>query len=230
MRMKAIVLSSGGVDSTTCVALAVDELGSENVMAVCVDYGQRHREEIEHSKAVAEYYGIEWRELNLSEVWQACRGSLIDRTVEVPTGTYEDQMRERGSVSTEVPFRNGVFLSIVTAYAMSIFPDEQVTVYLGNHADDYDGNTYPDCSPEFTKAMKDAIAIGSRGRVRFRSPLVSKDKTGVVKLGLMLGAPYALTWSCYNGGDKACGKCATCLDRLKAFKNNGVEDPIEYEE
>lgn len=229
--MKAIVLSSGGVDSTTCLAIAINDAdGADNVTSVCIDYGQRHRKEMESSRRVAQHYGVTWKSLDLSQIWNECGGCLLDRDSEVPEGTYEEQVKENGSVATEIPFRNGVFLSVITAYAMSLYPGEDVAVYLGNHADDYEGNTYPDCSPEFTKAMQDAIRIGSRGRVRFRSPLVNCDKTEVVSLGIVLDVPYELTWSCYKGGDKACGKCATCLDRLKAFRNNGTEDPIEYEE
>ena len=121
-------------------------------------------------------------------------------------------------------------LSSVAALAQSIWPEDDVDILLGAHADDAAGRAYADCSEEFTSAMNTAIIIGTYGKVRVVAPLVNMNKAEVIGTGLKLNVPYELTTSCYKGGDKACGKCGTCIDRLNAFHENGVEDPIEYEE
>ena len=228
---KAVVLSSGGVDSTTCLAVAVDELGAENVTTVSVFYGQKHRRELEAADAVARYYGVAHRVLDLSEILKDSNSALMaGSSQDVKHESYAEQIAEdgEGPVSTYVPFRNGLMLSAVAALAMSIYPDDVTEVFLGAHADDAAGDAYPDCSPEFTVHMGAAIEIGTYGRVRLRAPFVDENKAGVVKRGLELGVPYELTWSCYEGGDKPCGTCATCRDRIAAFRANGVEDPVEY--
>ena len=121
-------------------------------------------------------------------------------------------------------------LSAVTSLAQSIYLDDFVYIYLGNHADDAAGNAYPDCSLEFVEAMNQAIGFGTAGQVQLESPFVNDNKAQVVATGLKLKTPYELTYSCYNGKEQACGRCATCLDRLAAFEANGVKDPIEYED
>lgn len=128
-------------------------------------------------------------------------------------------------VSTYVPFRNGLMLSAVASMALSLYPDDDVDIYLGAHADDAAGNAYADCSEEFTSAMTEAISLGTYGKVHVKTPLVKMNKAEVVKTGLSLKVPYELTWSCYNGGDKPCGTCGTCIDRAKAFAANGIQDP-----
>ena len=121
-------------------------------------------------------------------------------------------------------------LSSVAALAQSIWSEDDVDILLGAHADDAAGRAYADCSEEFTSAMNTAIVIGTYGKVRVVAPLVNMNKAEVIGTGLKLNVPYELTTTCYKGGDKACGKCGTCIDRLNAFHANGVEDPIEYEE
>lgn len=228
MSKKAIVLSSGGVDSTTCVAIAVSELGRENVSTVSVMYGQKHSKELDCADEVAKFYGVNHYTIDLSEVMKFSNCSLLSRsTEEVPEGDYADQIgrAENGMVATYVPFRNGLMLSAVAALAVSIYPNEDVDIYIGAHADDAAGNAYADCSQEFTDAMNKAITIGTYDKVRVVAPLVNMNKAEVVKTGLKLNTPYELTWSCYNGGDKPCGRCGTCIDRAKAFEANGVSDP-----
>ena len=132
-------------------------------------------------------------------------------------------------VRTYVPFRNGLMLSSVAALAMSIYPDEDVEIYLGAHADDAAGRAYADCSQEFTDAMFKAIDIGTYGKVHVQAPLVNMTKAEVVKTGLSLRTPYELTWSCYEGGERQCGTCGTRIDRRRAFEANGVKDPVGYE-
>lgn len=225
---KAVVLSSGGIDSTTCLAIAVDTFGADNVSTLTCFYGQRHKRELECAKAVAEYYGVKHYVVDLSSIFQFSDCSLLEgSSAAIPEKSYAEQMAEHGEgkVTTYVPFRNGLFLAAVASLAMSIYPDDAVQVFIGAHADDAAGNAYADCSKEFNDAMRDAIAIGTYNQVFLQAPLVTWNKATVVKVGLKLNAPYHLTWSCYNGGDVPCGRCATCIDRAKAFEANGVDDP-----
>lgn len=225
---KALVLSSGGVDSTTCVGIAVKAVGSENVSTVSVFYGQKHNKELEFADKVAEFYNVKHYVLDLSNVLQYSNCSLMKNSTEdIPMMSYAEQIEKNGEgkVSTYVPFRNGLMLSAVAALAQSIYPDDDVDIYLGAHADDAAGRAYADCSEEFTSAMNTAIVIGTYGKVRVVAPLVNLNKAGVVKLGLSIDVPYKYTWSCYAGGDKPCGHCGTCIDRAKAFEANGISDP-----
>jgi 7-cyano-7-deazaguanine synthase len=116
-------------------------------------------------------------------------------------------------------------LSVVASLAQSLFPDDNVTICIGAHADDSAGNAYADCSTEFLKSMSDAIRIGTYNKVTLVAPFAEINKAEVVKTGLALKVPYELTWSCYNGGSAPCGKCGTCIDRARAFEANGVADP-----
>lgn len=224
--MKALVLSSGGVDSTTCVGIAVKKYGAENVSTVSVFYGQKHTKELECAEQVAKYYKVKHYTLNLYEILQYSNCALLkNSTQKISHKSYEEQIKEDGIVSTYVPFRNGLMLSAVATLAMSIYPDDEVAIYLGVHADDSAGNAYADCSKEFTDTIGKAISIGTYNKVHLEAPLVELNKAGVVKIGLELGVPYEITWSCYEGGDVPCGKCATCIDRAEAFRKNGVIDP-----
>lgn len=232
---KALVLSSGGVDSTTCVGLAVEKYGKENVITASLYYGQKHDKELECARAIADYYGVRHIEEDISNVMkyagEVC--SLVKGSKsEILDMSYVDQIAQNGEgrVGTYVPFRNGLLLSIATSFADSLFPNEEVDVYYGAHADDAAGRAYADCSPEFASAMDEAISIGTYGKIHVCRPLIDMNKSEVVKTGLDLNVPYNLTWSCYHGREKACGKCGTCIDRKNAFLSNGIEDPIEYEE
>ncbi len=228
--MKALVLFSGGLDSTTALAKAINEYGKENVVALSISYGQKHIKEIEASNNIVAYYGVEHIFLDLSKIFEFSDCSLLSHSnVEVPEGDYKDQLDKQDGkpLSTYVPFRNGLFLSCAAAIAISKNCD---IIFYGAHADDSAGNAYPDCSVEFTKAINDAIYLGSGKQVKVVGPFVNMHKADIVKLGTKLNVPYNLTWSCYQGHDKACGKCGTCIDRIKAFEANGLKDPIEYEE
>ena len=224
--MKALVLTSGGVDSTTALALAVEKYGRENVIALSVSYGQKHDKEIQAATAVAQYYGVEQLFLDLSLIFQYSNCSLLKQsTEEIPQESYAEQIREtKGEtpVSTYVPFRNGLFLSSAASIALS---RDCGVIYYGAHADDAAGSAYPDCSPVFNSAMSEAVWEGSGHQLRIEAPFVNKNKAEIVKTGLALGVPYELTWSCYEGGEKPCGKCGTCIDRAAAFAANGVKDP-----
>ena len=224
--MKALVLSSGGVDSTTALGMAVDKYGSSNVIALSVSYGQKHDKEIKAATAVAEHYGVEQLFLDLTKIFEYSNSSLLRQSTDkIPEQSYARQISETGGgkpVSTYVPFRNGLYLSSAASIALS---KECSVIYYGAHADDAAGCAYPDCSPVFNDAMNTAIWEGSGRQLRIEAPFVNKNKADIVKIGLALGVPYELTWSCYEGGDEPCGKCGTCIDRAAAFAANGVEDP-----
>ncbi len=223
--MKALILSSGGVDSSTCLALAIEKYGRENVLALAITYGQKHAKEIEASEKVAGFYGVEHLLLDLSAIYQYSDCSLLTRSEEeIPQVSYAEQIRTTGGspVSTYVPFRNGLFLSAAAGIALSRDCGE---IWYGAHSDDAAGNAYPDCSEDFVEAMGQAICIGSGEQLRLEAPFVKRNKAEVVREGLRLGVPYELTWSCYEGGERPCGKCGTCRDRAEAFARNGVKDP-----
>ncbi len=224
--MRALVLLSGGVDSSTCLGVAVDKYGSENVVALSISYGQKHTKEIEAAKNIAGHYGVEIMFLDLAKIFSYSDCSLFEHSdKEIPKESYAKQIEKSNGkpVSTYVPFRNGLFLSSAASIALS---KECNLIYYGAHSDDSAGNAYPDCSEEFNNAMNKAIYIGSGNQLEIVAPFVLWTKEKVVKKGLELGVPYELTWSCYEGEDKPCGNCGTCIDRKAAFENNGVSDPI----
>lgn len=224
--MKVLVLSSGGVDSSTCLGLAVKEYGSENVVALSIYYGQKHDKEVKAADAVAEYYNVEHIKLDLSKMFEYSDCSLLAHSdKEIPKESYGEQIKktEGKPVSTYVPFRNGLFIASAASIALSKGCSK---ILYGAHADDSAGNAYPDCSKAFNDAMNTAVYEGSGRLLTVEAPFVGMNKAGVVKKGLEIGVPYELTWSCYEGGDKPCGKCGTCIDREKAFEANGVKDPL----
>ena len=225
--MKAVVLLSGGADSVTCLAVAIYQHGKENVSALSVSYGQKHIKEIESARKVAEYYGIPLYTVDLSKTYEFSNCSLLQHSTEaIEHKSYAEQKH----LATYVPFRNGLMLSAAGALALSIYPNELVALYYGAHADDTLGGAYPDCTPEFVDAMSKALFEGSGHLLHVEAPFVNVNKAGVIARGTLLKVPYELTWSCYEGGDKHCGKCGTCIDRKKAFEEAGVVDPTEYEE
>ena len=207
--MKALVLCSGGLDSTTCLAIAVQKYGAGNVLALSVSYGQKHQKELNAARAVAAHCSL-----------------LQGSSEEIPEESYSEQLRKTGGapVSTYVPFRNGLFLSCAASVALSHGCEE---IYYGAHSDDAAGNAYPDCSVAFNDSMNRAIVLGSGNKLRVTAPFIGLNKAQVVARGLALGVPYEKTWSCYEGGERPCGVCGTCRDRLAAFAANGVADPLE---
>ncbi len=223
--MKALVLFSGGVDSTTCLGMAVKKYGSEEVLALSVYYGQKHKKEIEAAEKIAAYYHLAWKQLDLASIFADSDCSLLaGSTQEIPKESYFEQLQRTSGnpVSTYVPFRNGLFLSSSASIALS---NGCEVIYYGAHSDDSAGNAYPDCSSAFHEAMNQAIYLGSGKQLHIEAPFVNCTKAEVVKRGLELDVPYALTWSCYEGGKEPCGICGTCRDRAAAFAANGVEDP-----
>jgi len=223
--MKALVLASGGIDSSTCLALAVKKYGAENCVALCVSYGQKHERELLSAKKVAEFYGVRLIETDLTPIFRYSSCSLLSHSEnDIPETSYEQQLKgtEGKPVSTYVPFRNGLFISTAASIALSLECSE---IYYGAHMDDAAGNAYPDCSQAFWSAMDKAICEGSGKQLKLVAPFIDKNKAQIVKTGLELGVPYELTWSCYEGGEHPCGKCGTCIDRARAFAANGVPDP-----
>ena len=224
--MKAVVLSSGGLDSTTCLALAVKKLGAENVSALSIFYGQRHERELQSAKAVAKFYNVAHYELDAAEIFKNSNSALLNTsTAPLEKSSYAAQIQKNESprIATYVPFRNGLMISIAASFADGLY-DDSVEIYIGVHSDDA-GEAYADCSAQFIASMSAAVRIGTYEKIHLVAPFLCQKKSDVVKVGLELNAPYHLTWSCYERGEKPCGKCATCIDRAKAFEINGVKDP-----
>lgn len=224
--MNALVLLSGGIDSTVCASLACEAYGPGETAGLTILYGQKHAREAGAASLVAERLGLashEFIELP-AEVFAGGGSTLIERELDIPDGPYPG---DQGPVSTYVPFRNGALISIATAVAMRTGVE---ALYFGAHAEDATRWAYPDCTPEFLGAMKNAVWTGTYHKVRLVTPLEWMTKRDIVRRGIDLGAPFELTWSCYRGGEEACGVCATCLSRLEAFAANGAVDPIRYAE
>ena len=223
---KALVLASGGVDSSTCLGLAVERFGRGKVVALSIYYGQKHDKEIQAANKVSEFYGVEHLCMDLTSIFSDSDCTLLKQSTEqIPEESYEDQLKKTdgNTVSTYVPFRNGLFLATAASIALS---KKCEVIYYGAHSDDAAGCAYPDCSSSFNKAMNQAIYEGSGKQLRIEAPFVNKTKSDIVKEGLRLGVPYELTWSCYEGKEQACHKCGTCIDRERAFEKNGMVDPI----
>ncbi|MFT8317044.1 MAG: 7-cyano-7-deazaguanine synthase QueC [Sporolactobacillus sp.] len=220
---KAVIVLSGGLDSTTCMSLAKTE-GFE-LFPITFHYGQRHAREVEQAKKIAEYFNVKQHQLiNLDFFRQIGGSALTDSSIDVPR-----EGEEGGIPVTYVPARNMIFLSLASAYAEVIGAD---TIFTGVSSVDYSG--YPDCRPEFIESMNRTINLATKTGVTdhslvIRTPLMHLTKAETVKLGTKLGAPYQLTTSCYNGGEKACGVCDSCRLRIKGFQEAGLVDPIPYQ-
>ena len=213
---KSVIILSGGMDSTT-VLYDIVEKGFK-VEALSFDYGQNHKKELEFAKYHCAHLGIPHKIINLD--FSCFKSSLLSGSEDIPEGHYEDETMK----STVVPFRNGIMLSYAIGYAENI---KAHCVLIGSHAGDH--AIYPDCRESFTKAMSKAAREGTYNGIEIISPFNKLMKWDIVKKGNELNIPYAMTWSCYKGGDKHCGKCGTCQERLEAFKLAGVEDPVLYE-
>jgi 7-cyano-7-deazaguanine synthase len=203
--------------------MAIDKYGKDNVIALSISYGQKHIKEIEASNKIAQHYGVEHLQLDLSQMFQFSNCSLLSQSSEeIPHETYAEQLSKTDGkpVSTYVPFRNGLFLSSASAIAISKGCE---VIYYGAHSDDSAGNAYPDCSEVFNNAMNTAIYEGSGHQLQIVAPFVSLTKKDVVRIGVGLGVPYELTWSCYEGQDEPCKVCGTCRDRREAFLANGLD-------
>lgn len=218
---KAIVMLSGGLDSATALAWAKNVKKWE-CYCLLFDYGQRHRRELRAARALARRAGCPVHVVRFRLPWGG--SSLIDARVPVPT--HRSSSIGRGLPNTYVPARNTVFLSFAFSWADAIGAPH---VVIGANALDYSG--YPDCRPAYLGAMQKAGRLGTRlngrsgGPVRVWAPLLRLSKTQIVRMGLALGVPYALTWSCYRGGRRPCGTCDSCQLRIKGFRGAGAIDP-----
>lgn len=213
-----LVVLSGGLDSTVCMALASDVSGAAP-LALTFDYGQRHRIELDRAAGVAGHYGAEHLVVHLdTSAWGG--SALTDPSIPVPHGGAED-----GIPATYVPARNSIFLAVALGVAEARGLD---AVWIGVNAIDYSG--YPDCRPEFIEAFRGVAATGQKRGVEgdpiaIRTPLIDATKADIVRLGRQHQAPLSLTWSCYEGGPRPCGSCDACLLRARGFAEVGVVDP-----
>ena len=218
-RSRAVVLLSGGMDSCVCAALAARD---HDAAAVHVSYGQRTEErERQSSLAICERLNIRDKLMVRNEAFRAIGGSaLTDRTIAVPRA----EALGRGIPVTYVPFRNAHFLAVAVSWAEVLGAEK---VYIG--AVEPDSSGYPDCRPAYYRAFNEVVKAGTKeGDIEVVTPLIALRKVEIVRLGLELGAPFDLTWSCYSREDQACGVCDSCVLRLRAFEAAGVRDPISY--
>lgn len=215
---KVVVLLSGGMDSTT-LAYYMKNLGRE-VYPITFFYGQKHQKELEMAYKTCEKLGLTYK-LKDIDIDELAPSALTRKDIEVPEGHYEAESMKL----TVVPNRNMVFLSLATAYAIGIGATEVAyAAHSGDHA------IYADCRPVFVEAMREAILLCDDVGIYFRTPFIYLDKKDILEIGQTLGVDYSLTWSCYRGGELACGLCGTCVERLEAFSKLGIEDPIKYKE
>ncbi|CAB3390474.1 7-cyano-7-deazaguanine synthase [Kyrpidia spormannii] len=222
---RAVVILSGGLDSTTCMAIA-DHEGYE-LYPITFSYGQKHALELESAKQVAAHYRVGDRH-RVVDLGNFIRGSsLTDPDQSIPVGRSLEEIGT-GVPSTYVPGRNTVFLSLALSFAERI---DAGAIFIGVNALDYSG--YPDCRPEFLQAFQRVIdtgtVAGTEGAgIRLKAPLVHLTKAEIIRWGSQLGAPYALTHSCYQGTVPACGVCDSCRLRIQGFREAGLVDPIPY--
>ena len=243
MTIKAFVLLSGGIDSSTCLAFAIRDCGSEHVKAISIDYGQRHQREIQAAKEVASALHVAHE---THQILGIPKVMLTDPTAEVPNISYQEI---QGVSPTYVPFRNGQLISKIAGIAaheinqarkkqkddyvlgaIDIFRNIEGAIYFGAHAEDAAGDAYPDCRLDFVGAMAAAIYIGTYHDVRLKAPLIEMYKDEITERGTRLNVPYSLTWSCYKGEELHCGICPTCRARKAGFVKAEVRDPTEYAE
>ena len=219
---RAVVLLSGGLDSATTLYLAK----RQGFLPLCLifDYAQRHKKEITAAKQIARAAGASFQVIKITLPWKG--SSLLDRDKKIPLVSKRQCVKVSEQIpSTYVPARNIIFLSFALSCAESIGAQ---AIFIGAHAQDYSG--YPDCRPEFYKAFEKIIAQGTKAgvegkRIKVHTPLIHKSKAQIIRLGITLGVPFKLTWSCYKGGKAPCRSCDSCYYRAKGFKEAGFSDP-----
>jgi|TARA_B100000809_G_scaffold205826_1_gene207731 7-cyano-7-deazaguanine synthase len=225
--MKAVVLLSGGLDSTTTLAIA--KRAGFDLFALTFDYGQRHHIEVDRAQDIAKHFAVVDHQIVKIDLRQF-GGSALTDSIEVPTDRDQKEMGSEIPV-TYVPARNTIFLSFCLAYAEV---KEANDIFIGVNAIDYSG--YPDCRPEFITAFETLANLATKAgvegknRMKIHTPLIKLNKGEIIQKGLQLGVDFAMTHSCYNPGEegKSCGVCDSCQLRLKGFQEAGVEDPIKY--
>jgi len=216
--MKVLAVLSGGMDSTCALYKAMKE-GHEIVKAVAFDYGSKHnKQEHKYAKQTCEKLDIPFKVINLD--FSEFESDLLISGGDIPEGHYADPNMKK----TVVPFRNGIMLAFSTGIAESCGAE---AIMLGNHFGDH--AVYPDCRKDFVEAMSQAMTLGTYEKIKLYAPFTEITKTDIAVLGDKLGVDWSLTYSCYNGRDKHCGKCGTCVERIEAFHDGKVNDPTEYE-
>jgi len=223
---EAIVLLSGGLDSATALAFAIEK--GYDVVALTFDYGQKHKRELESARKIARHFKVKEHIVVPLSLGKLLRSSLTQKGLEMPEGRSDEEISE-GIPSTYVPARNLIFLSIATSIAESRGAGH---VYIAVNAVDFSG--YPDCTPYFIAALQRTINVGTKAGkegegIRLEAPLINLSKAQIIRKAMRLKVPIELTWSCYKGGKHACGKCDSCRLRLKGFSQAGVKEPLEYE-
>jgi 7-cyano-7-deazaguanine synthase len=225
---KAVVLLSGGMDSCVCAAIALEKYANENLALLHASYGQRteSRERLAFDR-ISDWLEVKQRLVVQLDHFRAIGGSaLTDAKIAVPENELGAAGPHGSAIPvTYVPFRNAHFLSVAVSWAEAMGAG---AVYIGAVAEDSSG--YPDCRAEYYEVFQKLVRVGTRPEteIRIETPVITLKKSEIVRRGLELGAPLQLTWSCYQGEDKACGACDSCLLRLKAFAEAGVADPIPY--
>lgn len=215
---KAVVVLSGGMDSTTLLYDVVNQ--GYDVKAISFNYNQKHKKELVCAQETCNKLGLEHRVVSLEVLNQVAPSALTRDDWKVPEGHYADENMKQ----TVVPNRNMVLLSLATSYAISVGAEK---LFYGAHAGDHD--IYPDCRKEFVDAMRESIKLCDWSNVELEAPYWNIDKGDIAIKGKELGVDYSKTWTCYKGLELACGKCGACVERLEAFGKAGVEDPVKYE-
>lgn len=216
--MRIVAVVSGGMDSVTMLHRLVAD--GHDVEVMSFDYNQRHKKELESAKENAKLLGLKHKIVDIQFLYDLASNSSLTQGGEVPEGHYEDENMKQ----TVVPNRNMILSSIAIGYAENIKADAiAIGVHAGDHA------IYPDCRPEFVSALRTASLLSDWNPVDVLAPYLDTDKIGILADGLSIGVDYGKTWTCYKGGEKACGKCGSCQERLEAFEKNGAIDPVEYE-
>ena len=218
MSQKVVVIYSGGMDSFTVLNKALEQ--GHEVSALSFNYGQRHVRELDVAAKVCEALNIPHKIVDITAINTLLAGSSLTDDIEIPEGHYEESSMK----STVVPNRNMILLSLAIGYAVS---EGASAVYYGAHSGDH--AIYPDCRPEFVRQMNVVSQLANYEPVEVVAPYLDVDKNAILADGLRMDLNYADTWTCYNGRDKACGKCGACVERLEAFAANGVTDPLPYE-
>ncbi len=218
MTEKVVVIYSGGMDSFTVLNRARKD--GKEVFALTFDYGQKHIKEIDYAKRVCAELNIEHKVIDISAINQLLAGSSLTDDIDIPEGHYEEESMK----STVVPNRNMILLSLAVGYAVSKGASK---VYYGAHSGDH--AIYPDCRPEFVEKMSDVCQIANYEPVTIYCPYLDQTKIDILTDGLKMGLDYGKSWTCYNGREKACGKCGACQERLEAFRDNNAVDPLSYE-
>lgn len=218
MTMRTVVVFSGGLDSTTLL-FHLQATGHE-LAALTVDYGQRHRRELDRARMICLDTDVALTTLDLTGLSPIFGGnSLSNSSIDVPEGEYRTESMQL----TTVPNRNMILLSIAVGWAIS---NDFQAVAFGAHSGEY--TPYPDCRPNFAKAMDAAAQLCDWKPIRILAPFIDWTKSDIVRRGAELGVPFESTWSCYVGGTIHCGRCGTCLDRRSAFQKSGIADPTRY--